>query len=145
MALLQLIDYGSEAYLAAAKLRYRLFYEPHGLDESIVQTGKDAEDCHVAVIEQDGQVLAYGRLAQTGEHFSIYQMVVEPAWQGQGLGTQVLQALVAVAEQRGAKSVSLNAKVSQQGFYERHGFERMSAVFASVTTGVPHVKMEKRL
>ena len=144
MALLQFIDYGSEAYLAAAKLRYRLFYEPHGLEESIVQTAKDAEDCHVAVTT-DGQVLAYGRLAQTGEHFSIYQMVVEPAWQGKGLGTQVLQALVAVAEQRGAKSVSLNAKVSRQGFYERHGFERMSAVFASVTTGVPHIKMERRL
>ena len=141
---LKFVEYGSEAYLAAAKLRYRLFYQPHGLDESIVQTGKDAQDCHV-VIEQDSQVLAYGRLTQAGEQFSVYQMVVEPAWQGQGLGRWLLKTLVDVAEQRGAQSVHLNARVSQMGFYERQGFEPASEVFASVSTGVPHLKMERRL
>lgn len=113
---LRFIDYGSEAYWAAAKLRYRLFYQPHGIAESIVQTGDDAQALHV-VIQQNRSVLAYGQLAHpTGRQFTVHQMVVEPAWQRQGLGRLVLQALLDRAKQLGGRSVSLNARVAQLGF-----------------------------
>jgi len=73
-------------------------------------------------------------------------MVVEPAWQGRGLGRQVLKALMALAEQRGGRSLFLNARANQTGFYEQQGFMPVGEeTFASATTGVSHIKMEKQL
>ncbi len=143
MVKLRWIDYDSEAYWTAAQLRYRLFYQPHGIDEAILHTGEDAEGNH-AVIEQDGQVLAYGRLAQRdATQFQILQLVVEPTWQGQGIGAWLLQGLLALAVQQGGQRVSLNARVAQVGFYEKQGFETCGEAFDSVSTGVPHIKMTR--
>lgn len=146
------IEHGSAAYTAAAKLRYRVFYQPNGCDEVITQTQDDAQDCHVAILQTDGPesdaVVAYGRLAQsqeTPEHFSLQQMVVEPAWQGKGLGTLLIQILMERAKQLGATYVSLNARVPQTGFYERQGFQAVGEVFPSVATGVDHIKMEVQI
>lgn len=140
------IEHGSEAYLGAANLRYRVFYQPHGLNEDITTTQDDAQDCHVAILQEGSkQVLAYGRLAHTAEQCSVHQMVVEPDWQGQGLGTLVLQILLERARQLGCKSASLSARVPQVGFYERHGFQLVGDAFPSATTGVIHVKMEAEL
>jgi len=140
------ISYGSDAYWTAADLRYRLFYQPHGIDRSIVCTGEDSADDH-AVLEQNGQILAYGRLAQRGRtEFQILQMVVETAWQGRGLGRQVLKALMTLAERQGGRSLFLNARADQAGFYEQQGFMPVGEeVFASAATGVSHIKMEKQL
>lgn len=142
---LRWIEHDSQAYRAAAKLRYRLFYQPHGIDEAIVHTGEDVQDSH-AVIEQDGQVLAYGRLAQDNAvEFRVLQMVVEPAWQGLGLGKWLLQALTTLAKQQGGLLVSVNARVTQVGFYNKQGFEACGEIFASASTGVPHISMTKPL
>ncbi len=141
---LEFVVYGSEAYWAAAKLRYRLFYQPHGIAESIVQPSEDAQDLHV-VMQQNGSVLAYGRLSQAGNNFQIYQMAVEPTWQGQGLGRRVLQSLVNEARQRGGRSLSLNARVNPAGFYEKQGFQSIGGIFASRATGLPHISMRKKL
>lgn len=142
----QFIEHGSAAYIGAAQLRYRVFYQPHGVDEDIINTQEEADDCHVAILqERSRQVLAYGRLAHTAQQCTVHQMVVEPEWQGQGLGTLVLQILLERAKQLGCNSASLNARVAQAGFYERHGFQSVGDVFPSAATGVDHVTMETQI
>jgi len=144
---LKLIEYGSDEYYQAAQLRYRLFYQNHDIPFESIFDEQEQQDLHVAIINtQEQRVLAYGRLAQNSPNeFQIYQMVVKPEMQGQGLGAYILRALSEAAAQQGATFVVLNARVMQAGFYQKFGFKPVSEVFASSMTGVPHIKMQKKL
>jgi predicted GNAT family N-acyltransferase len=144
MGHLKIIEYGSEAYCQAALLRYRLFYEEHGVPFEAIGDPLESHDLHVAVMDEGGdRVMAYGRLGQRGDEWQIYQMVVEPEYQGLGLGRRILQALVDGAIERGASCLVLNARVTKVGFYERFGFEVVGNVFVSAVTGVAHVQMRR--
>jgi predicted GNAT family N-acyltransferase len=72
-------------------------------------------------------------------------MVVIPKYQGHGLGMRILQALIEVAVEQGASLLTLNARTTKVLFYQKAGFETIGEVFASKTTAVPHIKMQKKL
>ena len=42
-------------------------------------------------------------------------------------------------------ALGLNARVTKVQFYQRSGFEPIGEVFASSSTGVPHIKMQKEI
>jgi predicted GNAT family N-acyltransferase len=144
---LEQIEYGSDRYHQAAQLRYRLFYQEHNIPLAAIFDPKEAQDWHLAILASpDRRVLAYGRLSQNcASEFQIYQMVVEPTYQGCGLGKSILQALIELAVEQGAKRVILNARVEKAGFYQKHGFQVIGEMFASSMTGIPHVRMQKCL
>jgi predicted GNAT family N-acyltransferase len=143
----KLIEYGSPEYQQAAHLRYRLFYQAHSIPFAAIFDLREQQDLHLAITEHSTQrVLAYGRLGQTSSNqFQIYQMVVEPECQGQGLGKTILQALTEAAIQRGASLLTLNARVAQMQFYQKLGFQPVGEMFPSSMTGIPHIKMQKRI
>jgi len=124
-----------------------LFYQNHNIPFESIFDEQEQQDLHVVMTTSHAhRILAYGRLAQTSSHeFQIYQMVVEPDFQGQGLGSSILQALAEVAVQREAALLVLNARATQTGFYQTFGFEPVGEVFASSITGVAHIKMQKKL
>jgi predicted GNAT family N-acyltransferase len=142
---LKLIQYGSDEYNQAAQLRYQLFYREHGIPFELIFDAHEEQDLHLAITARsDNRVLAYGRLGQTHfNEFQIYQMVVLPEYQGQRLGTRLLQGLIEAAIERGADRVVLNARVTKIQFYQKLGFKRVGDVFASSMTGVPHIKMQR--
>ncbi len=144
---LQSITYGSDEYHQAALLRYRLFYEAHNIPLESIFDAQEDRDFHLAVIERPlNRVLAYGRLGQVGlNEFQIYQMVVLPELQGQGLGARILAGLTTEAVESGAVLLWLNARVTRAPFYQRFGFESFGDVFPSSMTGVPHIKMQKKI
>jgi predicted GNAT family N-acyltransferase len=144
---LQIIEYGSDEYHQAARLRYLLFYQPHHLPFDSIFDPQEADDLHVAIATNPGdRVLAYGRLGQnSANEFKIYQMVVAPEYQRQGLGMRILQALTQEAIARGANLVILNARIAKVPFYQKFGFETVGEVFPSSMTGEPHIKMQKRI
>lgn len=141
------IEYGSDEYYQAAQLRYRLFYQEHNIPFESIFEPQEKQDLHVAIIADPGNsVIAYGRLGQNSlQEFQIYQMVVMPEFQGQGLGMNILQTLAEVAVERGASLLTLNARTTKVQFYQKAGFETVGEVFLSSTTGVPHIKMQKKL
>lgn len=143
----EFIEYGSNEYFQAAQLRYRLFYQKHEIPFEKVIDDQKQQDLHLVIPNNLNQrILAYGRLAQNNlSEFQIYQMVVEPELQGQGLGTQILWALTGAAIQRGATLIVLNARVVKAEFYRKFGFEPVDEEFASSTTGVAHIRMQKRV
>lgn len=65
----------------------------------------------------DDTPLAQGR---RGEHFR--GMAVDDAWQGAGVGTLLMRAVVDAARGRGAEVVWANGRDTALGFYERMGF-----------------------
>ncbi len=144
---LKLVEYGSDEYHRAAQLRYHLFYQEHNIPFESIFDPQEKQDLHLAITANSGnRVLAYGRLGQNSlDEFQIYQMVVVPECQGQGLGMRILQALTEVAIERGASRLVLNARVTKVKFYQKFGFESVGEVFASSTTGVPHIRMRKEM
>jgi predicted GNAT family N-acyltransferase len=142
---LNLMEYGSDKYYQAAQLRYDLFYREYNVPFESIFEPQEKQDLHFAITaNSENRVLAYGRLSQNSpSEFQIYQMVVVPERQGQGLGTHILQALTKVAIERGASRLILNARVTKVKFYQKFGFEPVGEVFASSMTGVPHIRMQK--
>jgi hypothetical protein len=142
---LKFIEYSSDEYRQAAQLRYQLFYQDHNIPFSAIVESQEKQDLHLVIATHSTNcVLAYGRLGQNNaEEFQIYQMVVRPEYQGQGLGKRILQTLTELAINQGASCLVLNARVAKLQFYQKMGFEPVGEVFASSMTGVPHIRMQK--
>lgn len=91
--------------------------------------GIDLADLLVA--EDDGVVVGYVRLGQTGplpSHahvLTINGLAVDPARQGQGIGRQLVLAALDEAQRRGARKVTLRVlapNTAARVLYERCGF-----------------------
>lgn len=142
---LKFVEYGSPEYHQATQLRYRLFYQEHNIPLASILDSKEKRNRHLVITANpDNKVLAYGQLVQNSlEECQIHQMVVEPEYQGKGLGKLILQTLITKTIQQGASSLVLNARITKVGFYQKFGFKTIGEVFASLSTGVPHIKMQK--
>jgi len=128
-------------YRKAFELRHMLFFAPHGLPREIVNDEAENKSTHMA-ISDDSKLIAYGRITELESGcFQISQMVVCPKFQSQGYGTQLLNAIVRIAKNKGAKKIVLNARTTAIGLYRKQGFREVGAVFNSDCTGVPHIKM----
>ncbi len=70
-------------------------------------------------------IVGYGLLSVAAEEGHILNLCIEPSKQNQGLGTRMLQHLLAEAKKLGAKSVLLEVRLSNEGayaLYQRFGF-----------------------
>ena len=73
------------------------------------------------------------------DYHKIGRMAVLKAYRGQGLGTAMLLAAVAICKQHGSKQVMLSSQTQAIGFYEKAGFKQVSGVYCDVD--IPHVDM----
>jgi ribosomal-protein-alanine N-acetyltransferase len=77
------------------------------------------------VLVDDGAVLGYF-IAMAGiDEMHLLNLTVAPAWQGQGHGRALLDALVGLCRTRGARTLWLEVRESNvraRGIYERYGF-----------------------
>ena len=137
------VAHDSPEYKQAIQLRYRLFYEEHGIKMDSVLTAREQSAQHLVILKPDNRtVLAYGQLyRKSRSQYQIFQMVVEPAYQRQGLGSVVLDKLIKTVKYEKGGLLTLSARTTHTGFYEKFGFKIDGAVFPSSSTGVPHIKM----
>lgn len=81
------------------------------------------------VMRVDGKVAGYCFGQSVAGEVSLLNIAVDPVWQGQGLGRQLLAAFVAAARAAGGQEIWLevragNIRASQ--LYLAHGFELVS-------------------
>ncbi|MEO0926169.1 MAG: GNAT family N-acetyltransferase [Cyanobacteria bacterium J06643_13] len=142
---IQLIKYNSEEFHQACQLRHKLFFALHNLPEDIVLDKNQANYFHAA-IAIDKQVVAYGQLVpRKNKIYQICQMVVMPEHQRQDLGKKILLFLIDVAKQEQAIDLTLNARLTAVGFYQKLGFQTQGKQFPSSTTGILHITMNRNL
>jgi GNAT superfamily N-acetyltransferase len=74
----------------------------------------------------EGELLVgFGRVISDGViHALIVELIVLPDYQHQGIGSAILEQLVARCRNAGIRSIKLFAASGKDGFYERHGFVR---------------------
>lgn len=136
----------SEAELARYyRLRWQVlrapWAEPPGSERDALESSAD----HALIQSDDGEPLAVGRLQfNSAEEAQIRYMAVAEQARGQGLGRRIVEHLEAIARERGAQFIVLNARDEAAGFYRRFGYD-VAGTGPTLFGKVKHVRMVKRL
>jgi predicted GNAT family N-acyltransferase len=126
-----------------AALRTRVFVDEQGVPPEIEQDAADEQAVHVLSRDDDGVVVATGRLLVRGSSAGIGRMAADAAARGRGHGTAVLTELHRQAVLRGVIEIELHAQVTARGFYERAGYTAVGEEYEEA--GITHVTMRRRL
>lgn len=83
--------------------------------------------------EQRNPVVGMGRIIGDGMYFTIVDVVVQPEYQGMGIGTKIVGMLMQYAESMtpagGRSSIQLIAEKGKEDFYESMGFKTLPHEF----------------
>jgi predicted GNAT family N-acyltransferase len=126
-----------------AALRTRVFVDEQGVPPEIEQDAADAWAVHVLSRDDDGAVVATGRLLVRGSSAGIGRMAADATVRGRGHGAAVLAELHRQAVLRGVSEIELHAQVSARGFYERAGYSAVGEEYEEA--GITHVTMRRAL
>lgn len=121
---------------AAKSVRYPVFVLEQGVPHHLEMDEHDATSVHVVVFSEDGSALATGRLLPDGR---VGRMAVLASHRGKGLGAKILQAIIALAKERGQTRLYLHAQVRALPFYERAGFVAEGGAYFEA--GIEHRSM----
>jgi len=73
---------------------------------------------------EDEKLVGFGRVVTDGVlHAMIYDMIVHPLFQGQGIGAQILNGLVKICREARIRDIQLFSAIGKRVFYEKNGFE----------------------
>ena len=86
------------------------------------------QSSHVVVVYQEQQVIASGRAISDSVYYAgIFDIAVLPEYQGQGLGREIMQRLLAKLENQ---FVVLTTTVGKEPFYSKLGFRKHKTAMA---------------
>lgn len=140
---LKIIDHGSKEYQQMVDLRMQILRKPLGLYFSPEDLEKEKEDILIAAYEDD-QLLGCCMLTQTAPYtVRLRQMAVKAGLQGKGIGRVLMQFAENIARDRGNKKITMHARKTAAGFYEKLGYQHTGEEFLEIT--IPHYIMEKQL
>ena len=128
----------------AQAIRTQVFIEEQNIPAEMEWDAADVQAVHALASNRFGLPLGTGRLLQHAPGVArIGRMAVSQTVRGSGVGRALLDALSAVAQQRGDHEIVLHAQTSAQAFYARSGFSPRGAVFEEA--GIAHIEMARRL
>lgn len=106
--------------------------------------GLDLDAHHVLGYDEEGRLAAYARILPPGNGGPphIGRVVVHQTARGMGTGHELMTiALNALEQIHGSRRSELAAQAHLEGFYARHGFERIGPTYD--LDGIPHVDMRR--
>jgi predicted GNAT family N-acyltransferase len=125
-------------------LRTRVFVDEQGVPPEIEQDDRDATAVHALSRDENGRLVATGRLLLgDDDRASIGRMATDAGARGSGHGAAVLAELQRQAALRGVREIELHAQVSARRFYERAGYAAVGEEYEEA--GIAHVTMTRRL
>lgn len=84
---------------------------------------------YTVTVVDENQTIGMGRLIGDGMYYMIVDIVVHPAYQKKGIGTNITNMLVEYVKKRtpigGRSGIQLIAEKGKENFYERAGFKRI--------------------
>lgn len=140
---IRIIDHGTKEYQQMINLRYMILRKPLGLEFSPEELEKEKSDILIGCFDDD-KMEGCCMLTDSGSKVvRLRQMAVLSGLQGKGLGRVLMQFAENIARDRGFKKLSMHARKSAAGFYEKLGYRISGEEFVEVT--IPHFIMEKDL
>jgi len=98
------------------------------------------DECTQLLAFNGDEAVGTARMTPGGK---IGRMAVLKEWRDKGVGSQLLEEMIAVARAANVSQVVLDAQHSAIPFYQRFGFTVISDSF--IDAGIQHRKMVKRL
>lgn len=140
---LQIIDHGSKEYQQMVDLRLNMLRKPLGLIFTDDELEKEKDDILIGCFDDD-KLEACCMLTKTAaKTLRLRQMAVVSGLQGKGMGRALLQFAENIAYDRGFRKITMHARKTAIGFYEKLGYSVTGKEFEEVT--IPHFVMEKAL
>ncbi|GGH76499.1 GNAT superfamily N-acetyltransferase [Filimonas zeae] len=140
---IRIIDHGTKEYQQMINLRYMILRKPLGLEFSPEELEKEKNDILIGCFDDD-KMEGCCMLTDSGNKVvRLRQMAVLSGLQGKGLGRVLMQFAENIARDRGFKTLSMHARKTAAGFYEKLGYHISGEEFVEVT--IPHFIMEKAL
>lgn len=137
------IEYGSKEYQETLELRNRVMRIPLGLDIHREDFSCEKESAIIGAFD-GGRLLGVGVMSTKGA-YKVDYLCVDFDLQGRGIGGELLERMEAMAAEQGGTKMLLDARITAQPFYTRHGYQTVGEVFIMECAPVPHVAMEKPL
>ena len=137
------IAHNSSDYRQAVALRSTILRQPLGLSFSSEQLKSEAGCHHLGGFLQAELIACLVLQPLDGKTMRIRQLAVKEELRGQGIGRMLVHASEVFACERGFQQLTLHARESAVGFYERLGYSTIGACFLEVT--LPHWAMHKTL
>ena len=122
------------------QVRETVFIQEQKVPAELEWDGIDAECIHALALDQDGSPVGTGRLLRDGH---IGRMAVLREWRKLGVGSRMMELLMAEARRLHYPRLVLNAQVSAVPFYARFGFVTRGDEFEEA--GIPHLEMVLQL
>jgi N-acetylglutamate synthase-like GNAT family acetyltransferase len=127
-----------------ATLCYETLHAPFGVSRNDDWDNMDPASTHLVALAE-GHVVGYARLIIERDWGHIRQLAVYPEWRGRGIGSRLVQILVALSRYIGLRGVYLNARLAAVSLYRRQGFKQVGGEFRMPRTYLQHVRMEMEL
>jgi predicted GNAT family N-acyltransferase len=140
---LKIIDHGSKEYQLMVTLRNDVLRKPLGLKFTNEELEEEKNEILIGAFE-DEKILGCCMLVKSdNKTCRLRQMAVINKLQGKGIGRALMVFAENIARDRGFKKLTMHARKSAVGFYERIGYSVCSDEFKEVT--ISHYVMEKNL
>lgn len=137
------IDHGSKEYKQMLDLRYEILRKPLNLSYEADELDKEKNDILIGAFEEE-KMLGCCLLTKIDKDcIKLRQMAVQNNLQGRGIGASMMNYAENVARDAGYKKLTMHARKSAIGFYEKLGYKVSGGEFLEIS--IPHYTMEKRL
>lgn len=140
---LKQIEHGSKEYQQMVKLRMDVLRKPLGLTFTKEELAKEAEDILIGAFEEDKMLACCMLTKSDDKSVRLRQMAVQNNLQGKGIGASMMIFAETIARDKGFKKLTMHARKTALGFYEKLGYKVTGDEFTEVT--IPHFVMEKKL
>jgi ribosomal protein S18 acetylase RimI-like enzyme len=140
---LKMIDHGSKEYQQMVHLRNEILRKPLGLTFTQEELEKEKEEILIGAFEEEKMLGCCMLIKESPAVVRLRQMAVLNNLQGKGIGRALMQFAENIARDRGFRKITMHARKSAIGFYEKLGYQVSGDEFHEVT--IPHHIMEKPL
>ncbi len=140
---LKIIDHGSKEYSQMLQLRKDILRKPLGLDFDPEELEKEKDEILIGAFEEEKMLGCCMLIKYDTKTIRLRQMAVLNNLQGKGIGRALMQFAENIARDLGFRRITMHARKSAIGFYEKLGYSVTGEEFIEVT--IPHFNMEKSL
>jgi len=136
----------TEDYENYFELRWRILRKPWNQPKGSEQDLDENSAYHIMAVDEH-QVIGVARLQFTDQQNTRAQlryMAVDEAFQGKGVGRQIVKHMEQYAREQAAETLFFHARDNAQGFYKKLGYQVDKKSYLLFGT-VQHYEMSKRL
>ena len=142
MALKQ-IDHSTKEYKQMVELRNEILRKPLGLSFSQDELEKEKDDILIGAFDEDEMLGCCILTKIDSTCVRLRQMAVQKNLQGKGIGDSIITFAENIARDKGFRLITMHARDTAIGFYEKFGYHLKGEQFIEVNT--PHHIMEKAI